>query len=106
MQPLEVRIPHGLDHDELRRRLDRAVTRARDEYGATVGEISSRWEADDRMRVGFTALGMEIDATLELRPQELLVRVTLPALATMFAGRIRSGIEERLGGLLAAPVVG
>ena len=78
--------------------------RARDDYGATVGDIAAHWEADDRMRVGFTALGMEIDAVLELRPRELLVRVTLPALATMFAGRIRSGIEGRLGGLLTAPV--
>jgi hypothetical protein len=31
-----------------------------------------------------------------------VVRVTLPALAALFAGRIRSGIEERLGGLLAS----
>jgi hypothetical protein len=45
-------------------------------------------------------MGMPIDGELENSPGELVVRVTVPALASLFAGQIRAGIEERLGGLL------
>ena len=41
MKPLEVRVPHGLTPDEVRRRLDDAVVRARTEYADTVGPIDA-----------------------------------------------------------------
>jgi hypothetical protein len=34
-----------------------------------------------------------------------VVRLQVPGMAGLFAGRIRSGIEERLGGLLGGPQV-
>jgi hypothetical protein len=45
-------------------------------------------------------MGMAIDSEVEMVPGEVVVRVTLPALAGMFAGQIRTGITERIGGLL------
>lgn len=104
MKPLEVRVPHGLDDAEVRRRIDRALERARDEYAAQVGEIDAAWRDDGMLDVGFTVMGMAIDSEVELVPGEVLVRVTLPALAGMFAGQIRTGITERIGGLLGPPM--
>jgi len=37
MAPLEVRIPHSLETDEIRRRLDQAVTVAREQYASQSG---------------------------------------------------------------------
>lgn len=103
MKPIEVRIPHGLDKAEVRRRLDRAVVKARDEYADHVGDIEAAWQGDDRLDVSFTVMGMEIGSDLEILDQEILVRLELPGMVGMFAGRIREGISERLGGLLAGP---
>ncbi len=47
-------------------------------------------------------MGMAFTGEVESLPQELLVRVRLPMMATLFAGRIREGIEERLGRLIAS----
>lgn len=102
MKPLEVRVPHGLDDAEVRRRIDRALAKARDEYAGQVGDIDAVWRDDGRLDVGFTVMGMPIDSEVELAPGEVVVRVTLPALAGMFAGQIRTGITERIGGLLGA----
>lgn len=102
MKPLEVRVPHGLDDAEVRRRIDRALAKARDEYAGQVGDIDAAWRDDGRLDVGFTVMGMPIDSEVELAPGEVVVRVTLPALAGMFAGQIRTGITERIGGLLGA----
>lgn len=103
MKPIEVRIPHGLDKGEVRRRLDKAVMKARDDYADQVGEIEASWEGDDRLQVQLTVMSMQIDSTLDILPAEILVSLELPALAGMFAGKIREGITQRLGGLLAGP---
>lgn len=103
MKPIEVRIPHGLDKEEVRRRLDKAVVKARDEYADQVGEIEAAWQGDDRLSVQLAVMGMQIDSTLDILATEILVSLELPALAGMFAGRIRDGITQRLGGLLEGP---
>ncbi|MFM9025171.1 MAG: polyhydroxyalkanoic acid system family protein [Planctomycetaceae bacterium] len=100
MNPIEVRVPHGLDQAEVRRRIDRGIEKARDEYAGQVGAIDAAWRDDGRLDVGFTVMGMPIQSEVELVPGEVVVKVTLPALAGMFAGQIRAGISQRIGGLL------
>jgi len=100
VKQLEVRLPHGLSPEEVRRRLDRAVEKARAEYAEQVGPIDAEWKGDEQLDIGLTVMGMRIDGNLNVLPQELVVRVGVPGMAALFAGRIRSGIEERLGGLL------
>lgn len=101
MNPLEVRLPHSLPPAEVRRRLEAAVARAGDEFGESLGDVDATWQGEDRLLLRMAVLGTPIEGDLHNAPGELVVRVTLPALAALFAGRIRSGIEERLGGLLA-----
>jgi hypothetical protein len=100
VKKLEVRVPHGLTPEEVRRRLDRAVEKARVEYAEQVGPIDASWRDDEQMEIGLTVMGMRIDSELQVLAEELVVRVGVPGMAALFAGRIRAGIEERLGGLL------
>jgi len=103
MKSLEVRVPHRLDPAEVRRRLDHGIARARTEYADKVSDLEAEWESDDRLRLTLGVMGMSIAGELEVLPEELAVRLELPTMAGLFAGRIRSGVEERLGGLLGAP---
>ena len=103
MSQLEVRLPHDLDQAEVRRRLDRGLERARTEYAEQVTAIDAAWETDERLKVDLKVMGMSIAGDIDVLPAELVVRLRLPLMVGMFAGRIRSGIEERLGGLLQAP---
>ncbi len=101
MNDLEVRLPHGLSAEEMRVRLDRAVVVAREQYSDTVGPIEAEW-ADEVMTVRFSTMGMSFNGQVESLPRELVVRVQLPMMASLFAGRIREGIQERLGRLIAS----
>ena len=105
MKSIEVRVPHALERDEVRRRLDNALVRARDQYSATVGEIDATWDGDDRLRVLLTVSGMKFDGTVDILVEELVVGLQVPGMAALFAGRIREGIEERLGGLIGSQQV-
>jgi hypothetical protein len=105
LKDIEVRIPHALAADEVRRRLDRALVHARSEYAEKVGAIDASWRSDEQLDVGITVMGMQIDGQVVIQASELLVTLQVPGMAGMFAGRIRSGIEERIGGLLTGPQV-
>lgn len=104
MKQLEVRVPHGLDSAEVRRRLDHGLERARTEYADKVTSIDAAWETEERLKVDLTVMGMSIAGDIDVLPAELVVKLVLPMMAGLFAGQIRSGIEERLGGLLQATV--
>lgn len=102
MKAVEVRVPHSLGRDEVKRRLDAAVARARDEFGDKIGDLDATWQGDDRLRLLLSVMGMQIDSEVEIQASELLVRLQIPGMAGLFAGRIKQGIEERLGGLLGS----
>lgn len=101
MKKIEVRMPHQLSAAEVRRRIDAAVMKARDEYAGQVRDLTATWATEQRLDLGLSVMGMEIEAEMENLPGELVVRVGVPAMAALFASRIRSGLEEQLGGLLA-----
>ena len=105
MKPLEVRVPHRLPPAEVRRRIDDAIVRAKAQYADAGGPIDTSWESDERLRVRLAAMGMQFDGLVEILVEELLVTLQLPGMAGLFAGRIQSGIEERLGGLLGSQEV-
>ena len=105
VKPIEVRVPHSLERDEVRRRLDTALVRARDEYAAVVGDIEASWEGEDRLRVLLTVSGMKFDGTVDILVEELVVALEVPGMAALFSRRIREGIEERLGGLIGSQQV-
>jgi len=102
VKSIEVRVPHTIGRDEVRRRLDSALVRARDEYAAAVGDIEANWEGDDRLRVLLTVSGMRFDGTVDILVEELVVSLQVPGMAALFSRRIREGIEERLGGLIGS----
>jgi hypothetical protein len=45
-------------------------------------------------------MGMNVDGEVEILVEELIVRLQVPGMAGLFAGKIKSGVAERLGGLL------
>jgi hypothetical protein len=102
MKTLEVRVPHELGQEEVRRRLDNAIQRAQTDFGDKVSELNASWDGEERLQVFVVVMGMKFDGEIDVLVEELVVRLNVPGMAGLFAGKIRSGIEERLGGLLTA----
>lgn len=105
MKALEVRVPHSLEREEVRRRIDAALVRARKDYADKVGDIEASWDGDDRLRLLLTVMGMRIAGDIEILVGELVVKLEIPGMAALFAGQIRDGIQQRLGGLLGSQQV-
>lgn len=105
MKALEVRVPHTLEREEVRRRIDAALVRAREDYADKVGDIEASWDGADRLRLLLTVMGMRIAGDIEILVGELVVKLEIPGMAALFAGQIRDGIQQRLGGLLGSQQV-
>ena len=104
MKSLEVRVPHDLEPAEVRRRLDVAIKRAQTDFADKVSEVKSSWDGDERLQIAVVVMGMKFDGEIDLLVEELVVRLNVPGMAGLFAGKIRAGIEEQIGGLLTASV--
>ena len=104
MKSLEVRVPHGLEKTEVRRRLDVAIEQARRDFSDKVSQLEASWVNDDLLALDVVVMGMQIGSEVDLKPEELVVRLQVPGMAGRFAGRIRAGIVEQLGGLLGSSV--
>ena len=102
MKSLEVKVPHSLGQAEARRRLDTAVQRAQTDFGDKISEFEASWKGEDQLEIFVVVMGMKFDGEVDVLAEELVVRLQVPGMAGLFAGKIRSGIEERLGGLLTA----
>ena len=105
MKARDVRVPHTLEREEVRRRIDAALVRAREDSADKVGDIEASWEGDDRLRLLLTVMGMRIAGDIEILVGELVVKLEIPGMAALFAGQIRDGIQQRLGGLLGSQQV-
>jgi len=103
VKTLDIRVSHGLDQQDVRRRLDAAVERARRDYADQVSRLEATWESEQCLAVEAVVLGMSIDGTVAIEPGQLVIRIEVPGMLSMVAGQIRKGIEERIGGLLKAP---
>jgi putative polyhydroxyalkanoate system protein len=102
MKTLEVRLPHSLGAEAVHQKLDAALVKARAQYEQQVGPIEASWESDDRLKVGLAVMGMRFDGQIDVLPDELVVKLDLPMMASMFAGKIREGIEQQLAALIKA----
>ena len=100
MKTLEVRVPYEITREEIKRRMDEALVKAREEYGSQVGPINAAWEGD-QLKVELSAMGMSFSGTIDIEDKDLLVKLGLPGMASLFSGKIKAGIEERLGSLIA-----
>jgi hypothetical protein len=47
-------------------------------------------------------MGMPFKSQVEVLPEELVIQIELPAMASMFAGKIREGIEQQVSALIKA----
>ena len=80
--------------------MDEALVKAREEYGSQVGPINAAWQGD-QLKVQLSAMGMSFSGTIDIEDKDLLVKLGLPGMASLFSGKIKAGIEERLGSLIA-----
>jgi putative polyhydroxyalkanoate system protein len=95
--PITVDLPHSLGTTEAKRRIQNGIGGLTDHLPSGA-QIERNW-AGDRLDLKVTALGQEVNASIEVQEKFVRVQVALPALLSLF-GRQVEGLLRRHGGEL------
>jgi len=84
---MEIKVPHIKSQEDAKKALD-----------AVAKEISMdiTW-INDTHSIGTVSVGgFKVSGNLEVRPTEVVVNFKLPRMARMFAGRVETGVADKL----------
>jgi putative polyhydroxyalkanoate system protein len=95
MPKFGVTVPHELEREEARSRLERFVDMLQRNFGDQVKDLEQSWEGDT-LKFKFKTYGIQLDGGITVGDKDLSVAGELPFAAMMFRGKIESGIREQL----------
>lgn len=91
--------PNDLGVEEAKRRITEQCEKVKREYVDKVGRADLGWVGDTaHIHVG--ALGQNVDATIDVGPQEIKIEVQLPWLLSAMAGKIQSLVKSNAEDML------
>lgn len=96
MANITVKVAHNLTQEEALKRMHGFVEQMKTQYGSMMSNFQESWNGN----VGtFSGSGSGITATTQVtvNPNDVVVDVTLPAIAMFMKGPIETGIREQLG---------
>ncbi len=93
-QPFIVSLPHKLDKDEARRRLQAGIGKAATQFGSVISIDEEIWSGD-RLTFKITALKQHASGTIDLYDDHVQLEVMLPWLLAGIAHGAQAIIRER-----------
>ena len=100
MAAINVTVPHALDPNDARSRVERFLDQVQREYAAHVSDVEGQWNGNS-LQFGFVTTGLKINGTLVVHEEHVHVSGPLPLMAAFFRGRIEQTIREQLVKLLS-----
>ena len=92
--PVTVTIPHHLGKAEAERRLKAGFAQVRNTFGSSFAVVSDTWSGD---HLDFRAelLGQKADGTVDVADDHVVLKVELPWMLAMLAGKARTLIQKQ-----------
>jgi hypothetical protein len=100
MSTLHITIPHRLAQEEALTRIKRLLGRLQKELSETIRNVYEEWTANDA-KFSFTAKGFTISGTIHVGPDSVALAGKLPAMLTLFKGKITTVIRQKADELLS-----
>lgn len=94
MHPITIDLPHTLDREEVRRRMNAGITKLPSHIPGGVAEVHADWLTNDQMKVNVKAMGQDITTTLDVQERHVRLTVLLPGLLALAAGPIEAVIRR------------
>jgi len=92
-QPIDVSVPHKLGREEAKRRIAANIGKLQDHIPGGAG-VTSNW-VGDRLDLGISALGQNVDASITVEETQARVHVELAGMLAMFAAPIEAMLKAR-----------
>ena len=100
MAKMKISVEHHLEQEEVKERLENFFNLLKEEYGNSLQNIQENWNGN-QLVFSFTGMGMTVDGTMDIKPEEVIVEGTIPLAALPFKNRIESTLRDQLSTLLS-----
>lgn len=100
MSKLKISVPHQLDREEAKERLENFINILKEEFGGNVQNLQENWN-DYSGAFSFKAMGFAVEGDIHIEPNSVTLEGSLPMAAIPFKGKIESTVRERLQVLLS-----
>jgi hypothetical protein len=90
---MKIAIPHTMSREEARRRVEEAIGKLTERYGAHARNLQVR-QVSDSIEVEFEAGGARCSGTVEVTDAEVIIDGRLPMIYALFEPQIRKSIER------------
>ncbi|PKP64308.1 MAG: hypothetical protein CVT85_11315 [Alphaproteobacteria bacterium HGW-Alphaproteobacteria-7] len=98
---MRVTLPHDLTKDEVRRRMHAHADEIAGFFPAGIAKIATDWPSEDRMAITAEVMGYTIPGGVDVRDNEVVIEMQLPAMLGMMRGSIEYAVKKEAGRLLA-----
>ena len=99
MPKLSIAVNHALDQGEVIQRLKNESNLLQSSFGNQVQDFHEDW-SDKGLTFRFKAMGMSVDGSVAVEPNQILTTANVPLAAMMFKGMIEAKVKSRLEELL------
>jgi hypothetical protein len=91
---ITVNVPHKLSQAEVRSRIVKGIADAQSQFGAKVAKVEHTW-AENHLDFKVAVMGQTVSGDLDINPQDVAIRITLPWMLAAFADKIRPQIQQQ-----------
>ena len=100
---MEVAIPHNLDKDTVRTRLQTRSHRIADHIPGGMAEVETSWPSENRMVMNINAMGQTLNGHIDIEDNQIIMALALPGMLSMMEPMIANAIRQQGEKLLAPP---
>ena len=100
---MRVAIPHNLDRDEVRRRMQSRSHEIADFIPGGMADVTTDWPSADRMTITVTAMGKDMGGTVDIEEAQVVLDFNLPPALSFMEPIIEGAIRKQGQKLLDPP---
>ena len=100
---MRVAIPHNLEREEVRRRLQSEGHRIGEFVPGGLARVSTDWPHDNRMDLNVSAMGQSVDAQVEIEDNQVVLTAQLPPALAFIEPIVASTVRDQGEKLLEPP---
>ncbi|MEM7689861.1 MAG: polyhydroxyalkanoic acid system family protein [Pseudomonadota bacterium] len=98
---MKVRLPHGLERAEVRRRLEERKGEIIDYFPDGMADLESRWKGEDHMDFVVAIAGQRIQGAVDIADDHVVIDVNLPMILSFLNGKVENSVRKEGTRLLA-----
>jgi hypothetical protein len=103
---MEVAIPHNLDKDTVRTRLQTRSHRIADHLPGGMAEVDTSWPSEDRMVLNIRSMGQVLNGHIDIEDSQIIMALALPGMLSMMEPMIANALRQQGEKLLGPPQQG